>query len=242
MAFKEIVSPSLTDLFVKELEGMILSGELKAGDRLPTERELADKMKVSLAVVNGGIKRLSERGFLRIASRKGVFVADYLRSGNIDTLEAILEYSSDYYNAEILSALADFRRTFELKVTERACLNHTPETFSHIEEAVLRFHAETNIDRLGELAFDIHHEIAAASGNPVYALIIASFRPIYISSYCTMMSAKTRQKADSFFDELLSCVKSRNSQDVERIVFPSINQWDEKFHATYKDGQKYVQP
>ena len=52
MAFRELVSPSLTELFVKELEGMILSGELLPGQKLPPEREMAKRMKVSLAVVN----------------------------------------------------------------------------------------------------------------------------------------------------------------------------------------------
>ena len=72
MAFQALVSPSLTDLFVEQVQGMILSGELKVGEKLPTERELAATMKVSLAVVNGGISRLAARGFVRIAPRKGV--------------------------------------------------------------------------------------------------------------------------------------------------------------------------
>lgn len=55
MAFQTLVSPSLTDLFVEQVQGMILSGELKVGEKLPTERELAATMKVSLAVVIGEI-------------------------------------------------------------------------------------------------------------------------------------------------------------------------------------------
>ena len=46
MAFREIVAPTVKELFVQQLEGMILSGELRPGDRLPTERELADEMKI----------------------------------------------------------------------------------------------------------------------------------------------------------------------------------------------------
>lgn len=38
MEFKEFVTPSLTELFIKEMERLILSGELKIGERLPTER------------------------------------------------------------------------------------------------------------------------------------------------------------------------------------------------------------
>ena len=44
MTFKKIDAPSIKELFLAQLEEMILSGELKPNDRLPTERELADTM------------------------------------------------------------------------------------------------------------------------------------------------------------------------------------------------------
>ena len=136
MAFQALVSPSLTDLFVEQVQGMILSGELKVGEKLPTERELAATMKVSLAVVNGGISRLASRGFVRIAPRKGVYVEDYLRNGNISTLESILEYSENYFREDLLSAIMDFRRQFELKFTELACVCRTPVNLQNLEQLV----------------------------------------------------------------------------------------------------------
>ena len=62
MPFQEISSPSLRKLFVQQLEGLILSGELRPGDRLPTERELADEMKISKTVVHEGIRELRRQG------------------------------------------------------------------------------------------------------------------------------------------------------------------------------------
>ena len=87
MAFKRLTAPSLTDLFVTELKSMILSGELKIGDKLPPERQLAEKMNVSLAVVHGGISRLTALGFLHVMPRQGVFIADYVRDGNMNTMK-----------------------------------------------------------------------------------------------------------------------------------------------------------
>lgn len=62
MPFQEISSPSLRKLFVQQLEGLILSGELRPGDRLPTERELADEMKISKTVVHEGLRELHQAG------------------------------------------------------------------------------------------------------------------------------------------------------------------------------------
>ena len=86
MEFKKISSPSLRELFVEQLQHMILSGKLKIGEKLPPERQLAEMMQVSRAVVNGGITELEKMGFLVVKPRSGTYVADYRRKGTINTL------------------------------------------------------------------------------------------------------------------------------------------------------------
>ena len=47
MEFQKISSPSLRDLFIEQLEHLILSGKLQVGEKLPPERQLAEMMQVS---------------------------------------------------------------------------------------------------------------------------------------------------------------------------------------------------
>ena len=91
MEFEKLSAPSLKDLFVKQIQGMILSGELAEGAMLPPERELARQMQVSRAVVNGGLAELAAQGFVEIRPRQGTCVANYRRNGNLSTLIAIME-------------------------------------------------------------------------------------------------------------------------------------------------------
>lgn len=79
MEFQKLQAPSLKELFIREIENRILSGALEIGSQLPTERELAEQMGVSRAVVNGGVAVLAGKGFLEIRPRVGIFVADYRR-------------------------------------------------------------------------------------------------------------------------------------------------------------------
>ena len=67
MPFQQISAPSLRELFVQQLEGLILSGELRPGDHLHTERELADEMKISKTVVHEGLRELLAIGAKRTA-------------------------------------------------------------------------------------------------------------------------------------------------------------------------------
>ena len=70
MEFEKISSPSLRELFVDQLENMILSGKLKIGEKLPPERQLAQMMQVSRAVVNSGIAELEKKGFLIVNPKR----------------------------------------------------------------------------------------------------------------------------------------------------------------------------
>ena len=241
MAFQALVSPSLTDLFVEQVQGMILSGELKVGEKLPTERELAATMKVSLAVVNGGISRLASRGFVRIAPRKGVYVEDYLRNGNISTLESILEYSENYFREDLLSAIMDFRRQFELKFTELACASRSRVQLENLEQLVAAFARESDFSTASELAFRFHQEVAVASGNMVYPLIVGAFRELYCKSYFRMFTIQGKDRTAQKFEQLLEAIRSGDTASASELTLLAVDNWQKSFHAHYRDGEMFRQ-
>ena len=69
MKFKKINALSIKELFISQIEEMILSGELEPGEKLPTEREIADEMNISKTIVHEGIRELSRIGFLDVISK-----------------------------------------------------------------------------------------------------------------------------------------------------------------------------
>lgn len=70
MEFSKLSAPTLKELFVEQLENLILSGKLSIGEKLPSERELADSMQVSRSVVNAGLAEIADKGFLEIVPRE----------------------------------------------------------------------------------------------------------------------------------------------------------------------------
>lgn len=103
MEFEKLVSPSLKDLFITHIEAMILSGEL------PPERQLAQSMGVSRAVVNSGVAELERRGFLEVRPRVGTFVTDYRRAGTLDTLKSIMTYNRGHLRNEEIRSILEVR-------------------------------------------------------------------------------------------------------------------------------------
>ena len=120
MEFKKLNAPSLKELFVNELQNMILSGKLEIGSKLPPERELAESMKVSRAVINSGIAELEKKGFLVVRPRIGTFVADYHRDGSLDTLVAIMNYNGGVLKNREVKSVLEARIMFMVEASQFA--------------------------------------------------------------------------------------------------------------------------
>ena len=83
----EILQPlrtaSLKEAFIERLEELILSGEVSIGEKLPSERALAEKLGVSRPVVHEGLVELAARGLVTLKPRVGAEVNDYRRQGSL---------------------------------------------------------------------------------------------------------------------------------------------------------------
>lgn len=184
MGFNKITALSMTDLFVQQIENMILSGELAVGEQLPPARELAVKMGVSRTVVSAGLVELEKLGFVEIKPRQGVYVCDYRRRGTMETLVAIMRYNGGALRQNEVRSLLETRDAMEVMcmrlVVERAGINELEELAPLLDSI-----RETNDnDEAAARIFAFHHELAVLSGNVLMPLLYHSFKPqsIYLWS------------------------------------------------------------
>lgn len=179
MEFQKLSSPSLRELFVEQLEHMILSGKLKIGEKLPPERQLAEMMQVSRAVVNGGLTDLEKNGFIITKPRSGSYVADYRSKGNLNTLLAIMKYNGGRIRNQEIRSIFEVRLALDSLVTNLSIRRMTDEEIQNLKEIVERIRTSSQADAV-EAAFDFQHELALYSGNTLIPLIFQSFRaPIF---------------------------------------------------------------
>ena len=136
MLFKKLSAPSLKELFVAELEGMILSGKLEIGAKLPPERELAESMQVSRAVVNSGLDEMEKKGFLVVKPRIGTFVADYRKYGTADTLVSIMQYNGGMLRDKEVRSILEVRIMFMNLAATLAIDNADDASIAGLEQYV----------------------------------------------------------------------------------------------------------
>lgn len=185
MKFKKINSLSIKELFISQLEEMILSGELTPGQKLPTERELADEMGISKTIVHEGIRELSRIGFLDVVSRQGVYVADYTSTGNLDTLFAIIRYRGSMPDKKMINSLLDVRLYLECPALEILAAAHTEKELLQLEELQEQvkqaFHE--SIEAFATALFVYRRTIVVLSGNCISPLVMNAFFTSTISAW-----------------------------------------------------------
>lgn len=176
MELKKLSTPSLTELFVKELESKIISGELKIGEKLPSERELAEQMQVSRAVVNAGIAEMQQKGFLVIRPRVGTFVEDYRKNGTLETFVSTMKYHEGLISKNEVNSILQLRVVLVTLAAELAVADATDEQLKGLEEIVSQLSSKMPDEEIVELTFKLHHELAFISGNNLLPLLFASFK------------------------------------------------------------------
>lgn len=115
MPFRPVTPEKLSSAVVRQVEELILRGILVPGKRLPSERELAERLAVSRPSLRDAIAELKERGLLSAKAGAGIFVSDALEAAFSPALAELFarhdEAAIDYIA---------FRRDMEGLAAERA--------------------------------------------------------------------------------------------------------------------------
>lgn len=220
MEFAKLSSPSLKELFVQELEGMILSGKLVVGEKLPPEREIAKTMQVSRGVVNSGILELSRKGFLSIKPRIGTFIADYRRTGTLETLISILKYNGGVLRSSEIRSTLEIRLALSALALKLAIPQVSQEDIDSLRKYVDNIAKSSTIKEACESAFDFHHELAVISGNMLLPLIYFSFKEAVLMLWDRFCILHGKEKLFANTDILCQFIEKR---DMEGAVI-----WSEK--------------
>jgi len=84
--FEQLPKGSISEIIVERITNALISGELKPGDKIPTETEFSEKLGVGRNAVREGIKVLVAFGVLEIRRSEGTFVVDDYNDKLLDPL------------------------------------------------------------------------------------------------------------------------------------------------------------
>jgi len=212
-------SPS-TDHVISHVRDLIGGGHLRAGDRLPPERELARKLKISRSSLRAGIGFLSAMGVLKSRHGAGTFVSSgppALDSSSLTVLGALHGF--------LPWQMFEARLVLESSVAALAAERATDEHIAELAEEVAEMYASLE-DPQEYLIHDVrfHRTIARASGNPILGALMETITAnLYEYRSKTVQNAQDLKESAEMHREIYRAIRTHNPTGARQTMEQHLN-------------------
>jgi GntR family transcriptional repressor for pyruvate dehydrogenase complex len=191
MKVRPVARKGIYEDIVLQIRAMIDRGELKPGDRLLSERSLAEMFFVSRNTVREAIKALSENGLLESRQGAGTFVTEVDGDTFANTFAKVILRGQP----EVRDVF-EVRKLLEPEIAALAARNATPVDVALFEEVLAEQEAAVGVGRSGRNCDQQFHELLAdASGNTVLREMIGALHDHLAESRSRGLQSLERQKA-----------------------------------------------
>lgn len=169
--YKVVQTSRLYEQIVQQIEHSILKGDLKEGDQLPAERELAHQFGVSRTAVREAVKTLREKGLVEAYPGRGTFITNGTSHSFKQTLDRMMRGDP----SEGTANLTEVREILEPEIAALAAQRADEEMLSAMREAIsVMDGARNDADAFIEGDLDFHLALAEAAANPLILSLIDS--------------------------------------------------------------------
>lgn len=170
--YAPIQATRIFEQIATQIEQQILRGDLRTGDRLPTERELAEQFRASRTAVREAMKTLAQKGLVDMRPGRGTIVIDGTSSALRDSLNRTMRVNHSRSGTE----LVEVREILEPEIAALAAARATDADIADLQVAVATMDAHlTDADAFIAADNRFHQILANATNN---TLILTLIHPI----------------------------------------------------------------
>lgn len=213
---KPIQTQRVSEVIYDQIKDMILSGQLKPGDRLPSERHMMDMLQRSRPTIREALRMLERSGYiLTIGGSNGAIIQEPNTRGVEQSLEAMLQASQI-----TIEKMSEYRSLNDVAIAGWAAERRTDEDLQAIDALLAQ--AESSIDNYEQfILIDpvFHGLLAKASKNEVAYIMTQVFSKLLINMIKSRMTALTDDERITMCRRILEMhqevVEGIRAQDVK---------------------------
>jgi len=161
---------AVTDEAIEKIKAMIVSGTLRAGDRLPKEADLAAELGLSRNSLREAVKALSLVNILDVRQGDGTYVTSLEPTLLLEALSFIVDFHRDATVLELLQV----RRILEPAATAIATVRATDDEIEDLRKLLDSLGPDPAVEDLVANDLEFHRRIAVSSGNSVLSSLVES--------------------------------------------------------------------
>lgn len=224
----------LSEQIVEQIERQILQGDLRPGQQLPSERELAERFGASRTSVREAIRILREKGLVEVHPGRGTFVVNNHSQGIRQSLGWVLR-------ANPTKGFTDLVEVRELLEPEIAALAAERATEKHIEalrQAISRMDASLDdAQAFIEADSDFHITLAEAAGNELLSLMLDTIVDLLHELRLRIFHVPGGpQRGQYYHRQILEAVLARDPEQARRCMRAHMQQVREDALASLEAG------
>jgi GntR family transcriptional regulator, transcriptional repressor for pyruvate dehydrogenase complex len=220
--YRAVKTSRLFEQIVQQVEESILKGQLKPGDQLPAERDLAQRFGVSRTAVREAVKTLREKGLVEAYSGRGTFVTN----GNSQAIRQSLDLMIRINKQEGLANLAELRLVLEPEIAALAALRIEEQLVATMREAVGVM--ERNLhdpDAYVEADLDFHLALAEAADNPLILSLLDSIVGLLREQRSRIFDVDGGPERGQFHHkQILAAIENRDAEAARESMRAHLNQ------------------
>lgn len=208
--FTPIKSAKVYEQVIEQIKSMIISGKLRKGDKLPSERELVEQLKVSRTSIREALRALEIVGLIQCKQGEGNFIRDNFENSLFEPLSLvfILEKSNK-------KDIIEVRRIIEEEAAALAAQRITKEQIEDLENIIEEIKKIKDEKILVNLDKNFHYAIAQACGNFILLNIINSCSSLIDSlikdaRYEIMSNGENKKELIQQHEKICQALKNKN--------------------------------
>lgn len=215
-SFKEIEVESPVDKIIKQIRNSIVAGNLKPGDKLPSERKLSDLFGIGRTYVRDAIKKLEFYGILKTNPQSGTVVAAI----DITAMEGIISNVIQLNDNDFFH-LVETRVVMETFACSQAAIRRSTKNIDELGEALDEYKSQVDLNLPGiKEDFNFHLKIAEASQNMVIKSLMLIIIPDILEIY-RKLNVCGEGRSHKSFDEhntILDCIIKQDADGAREAM------------------------
>jgi len=221
LSFQPIKIKKIYEEIVEQLKEMISNGELKPGQKLPSERDMAESLGVSRASVREALTALEAIGILDIRPGEGTFVRETSVSATFAPLAMVLEMEQNPGGQ-----LMEVRRVLETEMAALAAQRATEEDLKNIKTNLNHMKTAQTISQSVEADLRFHFTIAEATHNTILLRIMNTVADLMHNAFRVQREELFADKGTEIICEheaIYNAIRDRNSEAAKSKMLQHID-------------------
>lgn len=225
----------LSDEVSRQIQELIRNGTVQPGQRLPPERDLADRFNVSRTVIREAVRSLAAKGLVQVSAGSGATISVPDTSVVSESIGLILQLR---VRENLLQQLFEVRRLLEAEIARLAAERRSDDDIEALEDLYQQMEACDDVEAYAALDVAFHESLARATQNEIYPILLDSIVDIMLEiRRIALTNPVIMRNAQEHHGQILETVAQGDGEAARGVMLDHLDDGEKQMRAILAEQQ-----